>query len=140
MSTEAVLDASAIVALYTPETHSRWARDTLREYRRFHVLDLTFYEVSNALWRKLLLDEIEYGEMDKALKGAWKFMDTLCLTHNHREVRERSMEASIRYALTIYDSSYLALAENLGLNLITIDMGLHEKLRETPLNRMLVHP
>ncbi|MBS7645529.1 MAG: type II toxin-antitoxin system VapC family toxin [Candidatus Bathyarchaeia archaeon] len=140
MPAEAVLDASAIAALYTPEAHSGWVRDAVRRHRRFHILDLTFYEVSNALWKKLLLREMKGSEMDRALRGAWKFMDTLCLTHSHKEVRERSLEASIRYALTIYDSSYLALAENLGVKLITVDMDLHERLRETPLDRMLVHP
>jgi predicted nucleic acid-binding protein len=140
MSIEAILDASTIVALYTPEIHSGWVRSTIGKYRRFHILDLTFYEVANALWKKLLLKEVSGGEMDEALKGAWKFMDNLCLTHSYKEVRERSLETSLRYTLTIYDASYIALAENLSMNLITIDGDLHEKLRETPLSQLLLHP
>lgn len=141
MSIEAVLDASAIVALYTPETRSGWVRKVVGRYRKLHILDLTFYEVANAMWRKfLLLKEIGGEELSKALKGVWKLMDTLCLTHSYKEVKDRSLETSIKYALTIYDSSYLALAETLNLNLITTDEELCNKLRGTPLKRMLVHP
>ncbi len=51
MPIEAVLDSSAIVALYTPEEHSGWIKETIRKYNKLHILDLTLYEVTNALWK-----------------------------------------------------------------------------------------
>lgn len=141
MSIKAVLDSSTIVALYTPEEHSKWVREVIKGHLKFHILDLAFYEVANALWKKfLLLREISRGEASKAIQGAWRFMDMLCSIHSLRDVREEAWDLSIRHALTIYDSSYLALAKSLNAKLVTTDKTLHEKLRKTTLREILVHP
>ena len=141
MPIEAVLDSSAIVALYTPEEHSGWIKETIRKYNKLHILDLTLYEVTNALWKKFyFLKELSETELKRTLKGVWKFLDNLCFLHYYKEVKEKSIEFSIKYALTIYDSSYLALAEKLNINFITIDTKLYEKLWGTPLHKMILCP
>ncbi|HID17160.1 TPA: PIN domain-containing protein [Candidatus Bathyarchaeota archaeon] len=141
MPTEAVLDASAIVALYTPEEHSEWVRKEVDGYASFHALDLTFYEAANALWKKFrVLKELRETELKEALQGIWRFMDGLCLIHPYKEVREESLIISIKYALTIYDSSYLALAKSLNVKLVTIDVKLYEKLKGTPLHKIVICP
>ncbi|MBS7619004.1 type II toxin-antitoxin system VapC family toxin, partial [Candidatus Bathyarchaeota archaeon] len=134
MLTEIAIDASTIVALYTPEEHSEWVRRVLGGHVKFHILDLTPYEVINALWVKTcVLKELSEGEFKETAREVWKFIDKLCLIHSHKEVRERSLNISIKYALTIYDSSYIALAQNLNMKLATTDVKLFEKLKETPL-------
>lgn len=141
MRIEAVLDASAIVALYTPEEHSEWTKNIIKKYDKFHILNLTFYEATNALWRKFyFLKELSEIELKRTLQGLWMFLDKLCFIHSHKEIKEKSLELSIKHALTIYDSSYLALAENLKLNFITLDIKLYEKLKETPLHTIMICP
>ena len=53
MATDAILDSSIIVALVTPERYSEWARRKIRNYEYFHALDLSFYEVANAIEYKI---------------------------------------------------------------------------------------
>jgi predicted nucleic acid-binding protein len=52
MVTDAVVDSSFIVALVTLEKYSDWVSKTLKEYEYFHILDLSFYEVANAINQK----------------------------------------------------------------------------------------
>jgi predicted nucleic acid-binding protein len=49
MVTEVVIDSSVIIALVTIEEYSIWARQKLSEHGYFHILDLSYYEVANAL-------------------------------------------------------------------------------------------
>ena len=53
MATEAVVDSSVIVALVTLEKYSDWASKSIQEHEYFHVLDLSFYEVANAIEHKV---------------------------------------------------------------------------------------
>ena len=52
MQDSAVVDSSIVVALLVPEKYSIWAEDVIRRIERVYVLDLTPYEVYNALWKK----------------------------------------------------------------------------------------
>ena len=108
MNTEAVIDASAIVALYTPEEASNWIRMKVEEYTQFHILDLTMYEVDNAIWRKgLLLKELNPLEMELIFKNIQVFADSLCISHPYSEVRSETIRVATEHGLTIYDSAYM---------------------------------
>mgnify|MGYP001126559163 CR=1 FL=1 len=108
MNTEAVIDASAIVALYTPEEASSWIRMKVEEYSQLHILDLTMYEVDNAIWRKgLLLKELNPLEMELIFKNIQLFADSLCISHPYSEVRSETIRVATEHGLTIYDSAYM---------------------------------
>ncbi|MGQ9543916.1 MAG: type II toxin-antitoxin system VapC family toxin [Candidatus Bathyarchaeia archaeon] len=141
MDTEAVIDASAIVALYTPEEASDWIRMKVEEYTQFHILDLTMYEVDNAIWRKgILLKELKPQEMELTLKNTQLFIDSLCISHPYSEIRSEAIRSATMYGLTIYDSAYISLALLVKTKFITIDIMLADKLSKTELKDILVTP
>jgi predicted nucleic acid-binding protein len=141
MNTEAVIDASAIVALYTPEETSDWIRVKVEEYSQFHILDLTIYEVDNAIWRKgVLLKELNLKEIEIVLKNVQLFIESLCICHPYSEVRKEAIRIAIKHGLTIYDSAYISLALMIRTKLITTDVILAQKVRGTELEDIIVTP
>jgi len=141
MDTEAVIDASAIVALYIPEEASNWIRMKAEESAQFHILDLTMYEVDNAVWRKgMLLGELNPSEMELVFKSIQVFADSLCIGHPYNEVRYGTIRIATKHRLTIYDSAYISLALAIKAQFITTDVTLSDKLRKTELEEILVTP
>jgi len=141
MDAEAVIDASAIVALYTPEEASDWIRMKVEEYAQFHILDLTMYEVDNAIWRKgVLLGELTLSEMDLVFRNVQEFVDSLCISHPYSEVRGETIRIATRHTLTIYDSAYISLALAIKGKFITTDVTLADRLRNTDLEDVVVTP
>ena len=84
MATEAIVDSSVIVALVTPEKYSEWAAKKLQNYEYFHVLDLNFYEVANAIEHKVP-DGLDAKDAALAFKRAEKMMN-LYAVHSYPEV------------------------------------------------------
>ena len=87
-----------------------------------HVLDLTMYEASNALWKTGVAND---ALTDDELREAVGILNRL-----HREVTfERATETGLRPTMrtaretgtTFYDASYLTVAERNDLALITED-------------------
>jgi len=141
MNTEAVIDASAIVALYTPEEASNWIRMKVEEYTQFHILDLTMYEVDNAIWRKgILLKELNHSEMELVFENTQIFADSLCVSHPYSEVRSGTIRIAPKHGLTIYDSAYISLAQAIKSKFITTDATLAHKLRKSELGDIIVTP
>jgi len=141
MDAEVVIDASAIVALYTPEEASNWIRMKVEEYTQFHILDLTMYEVDNAIWRKgVLLGELNPSELDLVFRSVQEFADSLCICHPYSEVRSRTRGIATKHGLTIYDSAYISLALAIKAKFITTDVTLADRLRNTDLEDLLVTP
>ncbi|MEM3381684.1 MAG: type II toxin-antitoxin system VapC family toxin [Candidatus Bathyarchaeia archaeon] len=141
MSTEAVINASAIVALYVPEETSNWIRMKVEEYTQFHILDLTMYEVDNAIWRKgVLLKELNHSEMELVFANIQAFIDSLCISHPYSEIRSETIRIATKHGLTIYNSAYISLAQSIKSKFITTDATLIQKLRNTELEEMLETP
>lgn len=140
MNTDIILDASIIVALYLPEEYSSWAQDTVNAHRLPHILDLTMYEVFNALWKASLRKKMPVKITRTVLTSAKKFMKDLCRIHSYEEVIDIAFNLSLKHGITVYDASYLALAKKLGLKLATLDKELKEKLKNTELAKMIESP
>jgi len=141
MNTEAVIDASAIVALYTPEETSDWIRVKVEEYSQFHILDITMYEVDNAIWKKgVLLKELEPHEIEIILKNVQLFIECLCMCHPYGEVRNEAIMMAIKYGITVYDSAYISLALMIRAKFITTDVILAQKVRGTEIEDIIVTP
>jgi predicted nucleic acid-binding protein len=94
MATEVIVDSSVIVALVTLEKYSEWASKGVQEHEYFHVLDLTFYEVANAI-RYKVSDNFTAKDAASAFKQAEKMMN-LYSVHNFSEVTADALNKATR--------------------------------------------
>jgi predicted nucleic acid-binding protein len=91
---------------------------------------LTAYEVLNAIWKEAHLmrtiredKALELASLVKELVGYAKVLDI-------KGFEEKVLKTALQLGLTAYDASYVVLAEEHGLTLVTEDEGLKEKARE----------
>jgi len=131
---QVVVDASVVVKWFVEEERSREAR-LLRDAYVNGLVDLAApellpFEVLNALKYSGAFGEDELKEVARTLDD---FQITL---HSLRgELAWRTVELSMRKGLTIYDASYVALAESLGSMLYTADDRLVRRIGELSLVR-----
>ena len=86
------------------------------------TLDLALVEVSNAIWKKtVLLGMMKYEDSIIALKAVKELLPQLLVVHKSVDFLQGAMEISLKEKIPIYDSLYIALAEDKGEKLITGD-------------------
>jgi len=134
------VDANIAVMIVTPEAQrplalSLWS--ALLERNREMVAPRLFtYEVTSALWRKVVRGLLTYEEGQRAVQAALglgvTFLDPPGLS-------ERAFELAARFQRpAAYDAHYLALAEHLDCAFWTADERLYNAVRaEFPLIRWL---
>ncbi len=137
--TEAVVDASAIVAAVVPEKHSEWVSGRLRRYGYFHVLDLTYYEVSNSILNKVSKKELTGSKASASFSEALKAM-ALYETHSFQEIISDSLHLASSLGITAYDCAYLLLARKFGLSFLTLDTKLAKRLAGSSYLELLDYP
>jgi predicted nucleic acid-binding protein len=138
MAIEAVVDSSVIVALVTLEKYSEWVSKSIQEYEYFHILDLSFYEVANAIEHKV---SDEFGAKDAlaAFEQAEKMMN-LYAVHNFSEVIVDALNKALELKTTVYDAAFLSLACKLDLPFLTLDTKLAKKLECTKYDELIETP
>lgn len=123
---KAVVDASVVAKWFLEERHSEEAR-VLRDSFAKGILSLAvpsllFYETLNVLRYTGLYTEDELAEVPKALSEygfeVWAPSGKLL---------EETASMSLRYDITVYDASYVALAVHLDIPLYSADMELVKK-------------
>ncbi|MGH7919598.1 MAG: type II toxin-antitoxin system VapC family toxin [Candidatus Dormibacteraceae bacterium] len=133
-STEVVNDASVALKWFhvAGEEALESARRLLTAYRArqvaLYVLDLTYYEIGNALLRG------KAAAGNEAVTEVLTSLRTLCLTlvPTHQELGSAALLAE-RHRLTMYDAAYAAVANTRGMSLATFDRRLLEaRLGEPP--------
>ncbi|HET6534361.1 MAG TPA: type II toxin-antitoxin system VapC family toxin [Actinoplanes sp.] len=111
-----VLDASAAVALLADAGHAgQWVAATIKD-AILYAPELMPFEVSNILRRQTLAGLLDSSEATLA------HSDLIALPvdlHPYVGLADRVWQ--LRKNLTVYDASYVALAELLGTALITLD-------------------
>jgi predicted nucleic acid-binding protein len=119
---EHLLDASSFIKALKLKRPDAIARN--------HTQWLTAYEVLNAIWKEVHLvrtiredKALELASLVKELVGYTRVLDI-------RGLEEKVLRTALRLGLTAYDSSYVVLAKEYGLTLITEDEELKEKARE----------
>jgi len=125
-----IVDASVVAKWFIPEEDS----DKAVKLRNRHVEgaitlmapDLIVYEVVNALTYHPEVSDETLREDVEAL-----FMVDLDLVPPSTEFIASAADRARRLALSIYDSSYLALAEITATNLVTADKKLYDKVKDT---------
>lgn len=123
-----VLDASVVTKWYTKEKGSKAAI----EYRDLHVEgeltviepSLVIYEVTNALNYNPNFSEPDVKESIKSLIDLH-----LEIIDPSKEMIERIVSLARDYGTSIYDSSYLALANMLDVNMVTADGNFWKKIK-----------
>lgn len=124
-----VVDSSVLFALFFSEEYSEWSEETIKEYDELHVPELVFLETSNAAWKRITIFKQPSDIVLKNLKLLHKFISDTCIVHRDINYLQRTIELSIRLGVTIYDSLFLAIAEEYKTRVLTIDKKLVETLK-----------
>ena len=128
----AVLDASVILKWYLyDETYGQKALDLLHKFitKELTILSpsLLEYEVINGLIIAQKRGRIKEEEILTAIEGLFDLqIDLKDLSHFYH----RSLYYCRIYNRSLYDASYLALAEEEGIPLITADEGLFNAVKK----------
>ena len=123
---KAIVDASVVAKWFLEERHSEEARLLRDSFAKgllsLAVPSLLFYETLNVLRYAGLYGEDELAEVSRALSeygfDVWAPSGKL---------HEDTARMSLRYDITVYDASYVALAMHLGATLYTADTELVKK-------------
>ena len=129
-----LFDASALVNIMVNR-----GSETTKLLRNNMILDLTVYEVGNTIWKLCYLEKkISYEQACKFLNSfltLLDYMDVLSINGIEENVKNLSVEEG----MTFYDASYLAVAENKDLILVTDDAMLAKvasKVKAIPSDRV----
>ncbi len=138
MSTEIVLDSSIIVALATLEDYSSWARKKISQHSYYHILELSYYEVANAV-RYKRSDKFTAKDAEEAFSDAIDFL-YLCGVHSFGEVVIDAMRLALELDIAVYDAAVLSLADKLEMRLLTLDVKLAKRLEPTRYRGLIEYP
>ena len=104
---------------------------TLQTLQDSSILDLTFYEVGNAVWKEGTLTKLLTPDAAKTLqKTAQTILTKMDRVSSELESFEKILEIAKTEKLTFYDSSYIQYAKGKGLQLITEDKELKTKAQK----------
>lgn len=126
-----LLDASALLPLIRNiKNREIWKME------EFAILDLTVYEIGNALWKEIFLKRkerlanVNRDLLDKAIKGFSKIIFHLKVLNLTEDDFSKVLNKAIELNLTYYDASYVYTAEKENLTLITEDKEILKKFNK----------
>ena len=126
-----VADASVVVKWFVEEEYSDKALDLRDDYvdrvTEIASTELLSFEVLNSLRYNPELGEQDMKECAAALEKYSLWLFPLSGT-----LAEKSIEKALRYGLTIYDASYMALGELKGATVYTADKKFLKKVKGLP--------
>src|SRR5262249_16992062 len=123
----AVIDASVGVKWFVPEVYSTEAREW-RNASELHTLSVFFdIEIANILWKKVRRSELGQTDAEAILSQL-----TLLPIERHDELVRHALGLANDTQQTVYDCLYLALAVELGGQMVTADERLVNSLVSTP--------
>lgn len=125
-----VLDASVVLKALIEEIHSADAYRIVGLGVPLHAPSLMAIEVGNALWKLFRRNQLSRLEVAAAISGLRAL--TIAM-HSRDELLERAVDIATSHDRSVYDSMYLALAEDLDLPLITADRRLYNAIAGTAL-------
>ena len=127
MTTRYLIDASSFISL-VKKTDLKRAEDLLE---KSSILELTFYEVGNAIWKETCITKfISKNEFEAMQNAAQIILARIERLPNEIRSFKEILEISENEKLSFYDSSYLFSAKELGLTLVTEDRRLSVKARK----------
>ena len=122
-----LLDASAFMFLIKKSN----AKSVIECLQDSIVLDLTYYEVGNAIWKESTLTKFLTPEDSKTLEKVAQtiLMNTDRIT-SEAVTFQKILEIAKNEKLSFYDSSYIYFAKEKDLKLITEDKQLKAKAQK----------
>jgi len=129
-----VVDSSSLVKFFSKE--EGWEKVTQIIKEGVITLDLSIKEVANALWKKILIGEINE---DLAIKILYDLLkgETIIIV-NQDEYLIEAFKIANRNKITIYDSLFIALAKSKDLELVTSDKRQYEIAKNEGVNSLFV--
>jgi len=112
-----LFDASALFNIIERE-------NSLEILKNNFISDLTFYEVGNAIWKSVYRELLTEEEAQKLLKIFGKMAKMLNVAVLEKEKMNDVLEISVKESITFYDASYIFLAIENSLDLVTDDKKL----------------
>ncbi len=138
---KSVFDASVIIALLTPEKYSEWSEKIFEEVDKPISLDLAYYEIANTIWKKhSKLKCIKEQDAHEALNKAIEILEKIFKIYSYNFLIKDAYITAEKLDITVYDASYITLAEKLGIKLITLDEKLYNKLRNSEYEKIIITP
>jgi len=128
-----VVDASVIAKWILPgepyqENAVRLKEDCVSGMAELCAPSFIVEEVANALWRAINLERISEEDAKEALKA---LNDMRIELHEPNWAKiSQGLSIACKLDLTIYDTSYLFLADKIKARLITADKRLYETAKE----------
>lgn len=123
-----VIDASVILKWFIEERDSNKAGDIKNNHTQglytITVPDIAIYEIGNALRYKV---EFSIRDISRSLEELYALNLDIILPHP--DLIYSVAEISRQNDITFYDAFYVALAKDLGLQLITADKQLYENTK-----------
>ena len=118
-----VVDTSALIRLYVPDGplpdgFEEFMRGVERGINRAIAPELLVAEVANVINRKQQSRELTDGESDQLLS---ELLAVPIRLFPHRPIVSRAFEMAREQHLTVYDTLYLALAEEHGAVIFSAD-------------------
>lgn len=122
-----LLDASSLILLIKKAD----VQETVRKLQEATILDLTYYEVGNIVWKEGTLTKfLTVKEADRFGRMAQEIITQLNQIDNKETSLMKILEIARNENLSFYDSSYIYSAKERGLTLITEDKRLKEKAKK----------
>ena len=130
MSGDWVVDASVGIKLFVAEELSEvadtlFARLAAQPPTRLYVSDLFYIECANILWK--YVQRFGYP-VESARQDVADLTALSLVTVSTADLLGPALELALKYDITAYDASYVALAAQLALPLVTADAALVGKL------------
>ena len=125
-----VLDASVAAKLFFMETGSEAAFKLQRSEARFIAPDLIFAEMASISAKHVRHRGVSLASASRIQARLRRLLDE---TAPMKDLAEDAFDLAARYGFSAYDGTYLALARQRGLAVITADVRLARKATEVGL-------
>ncbi len=107
-----VIDASSLAKYILRERNWKSVRNYLLE--ESFSLNLALAEVSNAIWKHIVLyDKILREQADKMFKALEKLTEVV-IFESFEKYLDNSVKIALNSGITVYDALYMAQAEKIG--------------------------
>jgi predicted nucleic acid-binding protein len=124
-----VVDASVAIKWFIPETGTADALRLRQSQGALHAPEFLSIEIANILWKKCRRGELSRADADAILAQ----LPTLPLTrHPEGPLLAAAFDLAERAQRSVYDCLYLALAVQLGGQMVSADERLVNSLAGTP--------
>jgi predicted nucleic acid-binding protein len=125
-----VVDSSVAIKWYVPEIHDAEARRLRAGGAALHAPDFLDVEMAAIVWKKLRRGDLTRQDADDILSEIAAL--TVVNRHPSTSLVAPAFDLADRSGRTVYDCLYLALAVQLGGQMVTADERLVNALTGTP--------